>query len=157
MFIFSVILVCSEAMGLTKQYLRVGQSAKNRLFGVPPVRRGPSLKADRTPLQMLVSEQGNINHGRLALVMIGLVTLALGIIMSTVPWVDYIILKQLKLWNGSLSYYYWKQPGVLRLTKVWVFNVTNPDAFLSGQKAKLQEVGPFVYRISIDYANGNSK
>ncbi|XP_073996900.1 scavenger receptor class B member 1-like isoform X2 [Rhodnius prolixus] len=85
--------------------------------------------------------------------MIGLLTLALGIIMSTVPWVDYIILKQLKLWNGSLSYYYWRQPGVVRLTKVWVFNVTNPDAFLNGQKAKLQEVGPFVYKEDMEKVN----
>uniref|UniRef100_A0A0A9YEL4 Scavenger receptor class B member 1 n=2 Tax=Lygus hesperus TaxID=30085 RepID=A0A0A9YEL4_LYGHE len=141
-------------MGLTKQYLRVGQSAKNRLFGIPPVRRGPSLKADRTPIQMLVSNQGDINHGRLAVVVLGVFALTLGILMSTVPWVDYLILKQLRLWNGTLSYYYWRQPGVNRLTKIWVFNVTNPEGFLNHQqKPKLQEIGPFVYREDMEKVN----
>ncbi|XP_014255166.1 scavenger receptor class B member 1 isoform X2 [Cimex lectularius] len=146
--------ICTEAMGYTKQYLRVGQSAKNRLFGVPPVRRGPSLNADKTPLQMLVSQDGQVNYSRLAVVTLGLCAVALGILMSTIPWVDYLILKQLRLWNGTLSYYYWRQPGVLRLTKVWVFNVTNPDGFLNqGEKPRLQEVGPFVYREDMEKVN----
>jgi hypothetical protein len=49
--------------------------------------------------------------------------------------------------NGSLSYHYWQRPGVIRLTKVYIFNVTNADAFLNnGEKPKLTEIGPFVYR-----------
>ncbi|PZC70804.1 hypothetical protein B5X24_HaOG214884 [Helicoverpa armigera] len=74
-------------------------------------------------------------------------TVVLGIILSFVPWLDYIIFRELKLWNGSLSYSYWHKPGVIRLTKVYIFNVTNPQAFLeNGEKPKLVEVGPFVYR-----------
>lgn len=42
-----------------KQYLKVGQSAKNRLFGISPFRGGPS---GGSPIQMLISEQGKINH-----------------------------------------------------------------------------------------------
>lgn len=58
-----------------------------------------------------------------------------------------LLLQELKLWNGSLSYSYWHKPGVIRLTKVYIFNVTNPQAFLEhGEKPKLVEVGPFVYR-----------
>jgi hypothetical protein len=49
--------------------------------------------------------------------------------------------------NGSLSYQYWQRPGVIRLTKVYIFNVTNVDGFLNqGEKPKLTEIGPFVYR-----------
>ncbi|XP_014280530.1 scavenger receptor class B member 1 isoform X2 [Halyomorpha halys] len=141
-------------MGLTKQYLRVGQSTRNRLFGVAPLSRGPSLREDRTPLQMLVSEQGTISHGRLAVVVLGILALTLGILMSTLPWVDWLILKQLRLWNGTLSYYYWRQPGVVRLTKVFVFNMTNVDGFLNhGQKPKLDEIGPFVYREDMEKVN----
>ncbi|KAH0811538.1 hypothetical protein GEV33_011253 [Tenebrio molitor] len=71
----------------------------------------------------------------------------MGIILSSIPWVDYLILKNLRLWNGSLSFQYWQKPGVTRLTKVYIFNVTNPDNFLNlGEKPRLQEIGPFVYR-----------
>ncbi|RZC39821.1 CD36 domain containing protein, partial [Asbolus verrucosus] len=70
----------------------------------------------------------------------------MGIILSSIPWVDYLILQNLRLWNGSLSFQYWQKPGVIRLTKVYIFNVTNPDNFLNlGEKPKLQEIGPFVY------------
>lgn len=52
------------SMGLAQQYRRVGQSAKNSLFGISPFKRGPSLKGDRVPLtQMLLTEQGHISQG----------------------------------------------------------------------------------------------
>lgn len=54
--------------------------------------------------------------------------------------------QNLRLWNNTLSFHYWQRPGVIRLTKVYIFNVTNPDGFLNGEKPKLVEVGPFVYR-----------
>ncbi|CAD0206846.1 unnamed protein product [Chrysodeixis includens] len=63
-------------------------------------------------------------------------------------------LVELKLWNGSLSYSYWHKPGVIRLTKVYIFNVTNPQGFLEhGEKPKLVEVGPFVYREDMEKVN----
>lgn len=99
------------------------------------------------------------------MIIIGIITLILGIVLSSIPWLDYFILKvspspaqnysilivylisqNLRLWNDTLSYHYWQRPGVIRLTKVYIYNVTNPDGFLSGEKPKLQEVGPFVYR-----------
>nr|CAH7723411.1 unnamed protein product [Callosobruchus chinensis] len=92
--------------------------------------------------------------GRLAVILIGVFTLAVGIILSSIPWLDYIILKNLKLRDGSLSFQYWQKPGVIRLTKVYIFNVTNPDNFLHhGEKAKLQEIGPFVYREDMEKVN----
>ncbi|KPJ17445.1 hypothetical protein RR48_08631 [Papilio machaon] len=43
-----------------KQYLAVGQSARNRLFGLAPRISGDK----RTlPLNMMISQQGKINHG----------------------------------------------------------------------------------------------
>lgn len=138
-------------MGLNKPYYKVGQSAKNRLFGIAP----PSTTGrDRTPLQMLVSEQGKISHGRLAVICVGLFTLAIGIILSSIPWIDYLVMKNLKLWNGTISYHYWQRPGVVRLTKVFIFNVTNPDGFLNGgEKPRLEEIGPFVYRENMEKVN----
>lgn len=140
-------------MGLNKPYYKVGQSAKNRLFGISPSTPNTGAGRDRTPLQMLVSEQGKISHGRLAVICVGLFTLAIGIILSSIPWVEYLIMKNLKLWNGTLSYHYWQRPGVVRLTKVFIFNVTNPDGFLGGEKPRLEEIGPFVYRENMEKVN----
>ncbi|XP_052749124.1 scavenger receptor class B member 1 [Galleria mellonella] len=132
-----------------KQYLAVGQSARNRLFGLP------RLSGDKQiPLNMLISQQGKINRGRLAVIMFSIFTVVIGIILSFVPWLDYIIFRELKLWNGSLSYSYWQRPGVIRLTKVYIFNMTNPQGFLeNGEKPKLVEVGPFVYREDMEKVN----
>jgi scavenger receptor class B, member 1 len=56
-------------------------------------------------------------------------------------------LQNLRLWNGTISFHYWQKPGVVRLTKIYIFNVTNPDGFLNyGEKPRLNEIGPFVYR-----------
>jgi hypothetical protein len=50
-------------MGLHKQYLKVGQSAKNRLFGVKPWRKSLASPEGNSAIQMLISEQGKVNHG----------------------------------------------------------------------------------------------
>ncbi|XP_056647456.1 scavenger receptor class B member 1 [Diorhabda sublineata] len=135
-------------MGLYKQYFRLTRYAKNNFLGVNPQKLGQ----DGVPLQMLVSQ--NFSHSRLAVILIGLFTLAMGVILSSIPWVDYIILKNLRLSDGSLSFHYWQKPGVIRLTKVYIFNVTNSEKFLAnGEKPKLQEVGPFVYREDMEKIN----
>lgn len=60
----------NSIMGLQKQYLKVGQSAKNRLFGIQPntpVRKstsGRSRNADTRPLQMMVSDQNKISNSK---------------------------------------------------------------------------------------------
>lgn len=62
-------------------------------------------------------------------------------------YIIYFSLQQLRLWNGSLSFQYWQKPGVVRLTKVYIFNMTNVENFLQyNEKPKLQEIGPFVYK-----------
>ncbi|CAH1164763.1 unnamed protein product [Phaedon cochleariae] len=135
-------------MGLYKQYFRLSQYAKNQVLGIDPKKLGK----DGLPIQMLISQ--HFSHCRLAVILIGIFTLAVGIILSSIPWLDYIILKNLKLRDGSLSFHYWQKPGVIRLTKVYIFNVTNPDTFLAlGEKPKLQEIGPFVYREDMEKVN----
>lgn len=42
----------------------------------------------------------------------------------------------------------WEKPEVDLLLKVYLFNITNKDAFLKGtEKLKVQEVGPYVYKL----------
>ncbi|KAM7356549.1 scavenger receptor class B member debris buster isoform 1-T2 [Cochliomyia hominivorax] len=187
-------------MGLKKEYLRYGRSARDRIFGwlgVPPPaandfnrniavsatntnattgstgsvgshhttgrtgstssrthsRSHPFMRSRATPLSMLISQGAKLSNNRLAVIIIGIITLILGILLTTIPWLDYFILKNLRLWNDTLSYHYWQRPGVIRLTKVYIYNVTNPDGFLQGEKPKLQEVGPFVYREDMQKVN----
>ncbi|XP_045466919.1 scavenger receptor class B member 1 isoform X2 [Harmonia axyridis] len=140
-------LLGGNSMGLYKQYFRVTRHARDKIFGNPN-------NNDYHPLQMLISEQGKLSHRRLAVVLLGIFTLAIGIILSSIPWLDYLIIKNLRLWNGSISFQYWQKPGVVRLTKVYIFNVTNPDEFLEdGDKPQLQEIGPFVYREDMEKVN----
>ncbi|CRL06895.1 CLUMA_CG019504, isoform A [Clunio marinus] len=134
-------------MGLHKNYLKVGQNASNQIFGIPRVHRGS------TPLSMLISYGAKFNSNRVAVIVFGIITLIAGVILSSVPWLNYFILKNLRLWNGTLSFHYWQRPGVIRLTKVYIFNVTNPEEFLNGEKPKLVEVGPFVYREDMEKVN----
>ncbi|ENN73969.1 hypothetical protein YQE_09425, partial [Dendroctonus ponderosae] len=126
----------ADRMGLYKQYFKLTQHALG-------IKRTENTK-NGIALQMLISQP--ISHGHLSIIIIGLFTLAMGIILSSIPWLDYIILKNLRLKEGSISFQYWQKPGVIRLTRVYIFNVTNPDGFLKqGEKPKLKEVGPFVY------------
>lgn len=139
-------------MVLHNKYIRVGQNGQNRLFGIDPWGGAADNKAQ--VIQMLISQKGKISHSRIAVILLGIFTLAMGIILSSIPWVDYFIVKNLKLWNGSISFHYWQRPGVVRLTKIYIFNITNPESFLNlGEKPKLTEVGPFVYREDMQKIN----
>ncbi|XP_019765703.1 scavenger receptor class B member 1 isoform X2 [Dendroctonus ponderosae] len=134
----------ADRMGLYKQYFKLTQHALG-------IKRTENTK-NGIALQMLISQP--ISHGHLSIIIIGLFTLAMGIILSSIPWLDYIILKNLRLKEGSISFQYWQKPGVIRLTRVYIFNVTNPDGFLKqGEKPKLKEVGPFVYREDMEKVN----
>ncbi|CAL7951353.1 unnamed protein product [Xylocopa violacea] len=142
----------SSPKKMGKEYMKVG---RNALFGVR-TNQHESLCTDKVPrpLSFLISKNGKLKHGRLSAIVIGILTLVIGIILSSIPWVDYIILKQLRLWNGSIAFQYWQKPGVVRLTKVYIFNVTNAENFLQyNEKPKLQEVGPFVYREDMEKVN----
>ncbi|EZA58061.1 hypothetical protein DMN91_006308 [Ooceraea biroi] len=139
-----------KAMG--RQYMKVG---RNALFGVR-TEQNDNICADNVPkpLSLLISRKGKLRHGRIVAICLGLLALVIGIVLSSIPWVDYLILKQLRLRNGSLSFHYWQKPGVIRLTKVYIFNMTNVEGFLQfNEKPKLQEVGPFVYREDMEKVN----
>ncbi|XP_012230409.1 scavenger receptor class B member 1 [Linepithema humile] len=139
-----------KAMG--RQYMKVG---RNALFGVR-TNHNDDICTEKVPrpLSLLISKKGKLRHSRIAAICLGLLALVIGIVLSSIPWVDYLILRQLRLWNGSLSFQYWQKPGVVRLTKVYIFNVTNAESFLQlNEKPKLQEVGPFVYREDMEKVN----
>lgn len=56
------------------QYLKVGKSAKNRLFGIAPIRRLSQVASNRhsngRPIQMLVSEKITVSNSKYILIFI---------------------------------------------------------------------------------------
>lgn len=50
--------------------------------------------------------------------------------------------------NETKTMEWWKDSPIQPLIKVYIFNYTNIDDFMSGRdkKIKVQEVGPFVYK-----------
>lgn len=50
--------------------------------------------------------------------------------------------------RGSFLFNVWENPPLDVFLKVYIFNITNADAFLSGEEKKLKvtEVGPYVYQ-----------
>ncbi|KAG4067259.1 hypothetical protein HA402_000250, partial [Bradysia odoriphaga] len=66
-----------------------------------------------------------------------------------------IVKDQLSIREGSLLFYLFKSPPLEVFISVYVFNVTNVEAFLNKEdsKLKLQEVGPYVYREFLEHTN----
>lgn len=57
------------------------------------------------------------------------------------------VLQMILLSDGSISYKIWKNPPYTVYITVYIFNVTNTDAFLSGQeKLRFEEIGPYVFQ-----------
>ncbi|XP_063219988.1 lysosome membrane protein 2 [Bacillus rossius redtenbacheri] len=60
-------------------------------------------------------------------------------------WVDLFINSEIVLRNGSQTFDWWRLPPVNPVMKVYVYNVTNAEEFLNGEKLILDELGPYVY------------
>lgn len=58
------------------------------------------------------------------------------------------LLQQLSMRSGSYLYYLWQKPPLPVYMSLYIFNISNAEAFLSGvdEKLKLVEVGPYVYQ-----------
>jgi len=56
--------------------------------------------------------------------------------------------QKLVMVEGDETFEMWKTPTAAVYLKVYIFNITNREDFLSGRDEKLrfQEVGPYVYR-----------
>lgn len=57
-------------------------------------------------------------------------------------------LQQLTMRPGSFIYHLWEKPPLAVIMQVYLFNITNAEAFMSGadKKLKVDEVGPYVYQ-----------
>ncbi|KAG5320971.1 SCRB1 protein, partial [Pseudoatta argentina] len=57
--------------------------------------------------------------------------------------------------DGGEIFEYWRKPQVDLYVKIYLFNVTNHNEYLSGEASKLrfQEIGPYVYKEIFEHAN----
>lgn len=64
------------------------------------------------------------------------------------PTVSIFSSQQLEMRHGSFLYYLWEKPPLPVIMQVFIFNITNAEAFLRGvdKKLKVQEIGPYVYQ-----------
>lgn len=59
-------------------------------------------------------------------------------------------LQKLIFGEGGEIFTLWKSPPVDIYIKIYLWNITNSEAFLSGrEKMHVEEVGPYVYRYEI--------
>ncbi|XP_018321668.1 scavenger receptor class B member 1 [Agrilus planipennis] len=85
----------------------------------------------------------------------GIILIIIGIV--SLIWTPFEVLmnERLKMMPGFPPYEWWKNPPDEVLLRVYIFNVTNSEEFLSGTdvKLKLQEVGPIIYREKLTHSN----
>ncbi len=55
--------------------------------------------------------------------------------------------------KGSETVKQWSSPQVPVHFTIYMFNLTNKDEFMKGEKPKIEEVGPFVYKSVISQHN----
>ncbi|XP_049767378.1 scavenger receptor class B member 1-like [Schistocerca cancellata] len=89
------------------------------------------------------------------LVLAGVFSIGLGAGMMALKPYDLLFRMKIMFFDGGESFELWRKPPVDLFLKVYLFNITNADAFLSGEDKKLrfEEVGPYVYRELLEHAN----
>uniref|UniRef100_A0A8I5NFI9 Scavenger receptor class B member 2 n=1 Tax=Papio anubis TaxID=9555 RepID=A0A8I5NFI9_PAPAN len=65
--------------------------------------------------------------------------------------VDQSIEKKIVLRNGTEAFDSWEKPPLPVYTQFYFFNVTNPEEILRGETPRVEEVGPYTYRLNITW------
>ncbi|XP_015379121.1 PREDICTED: scavenger receptor class B member 1-like isoform X1 [Diuraphis noxia] len=91
----------------------------------------------------------------ISLMLIGFSALFLGTLIAVFDPFQLILKWKLVMVKGDETFEMWKTPEAAVYLKVYIFNVTNREDFLSGRDEKLrfQEVGPYVYRENSAHKN----
>lgn len=93
--------------------------------------------------------------GYLKLSLCGFILMALSYTIHYADPLQVIKNMAMKMEEGSFIFNLWREPPVNVYIKVFIFNITNAEAFLAKNDTKLRvkEVGPYVYREFLE--NGN--
>ncbi|XP_055543770.1 scavenger receptor class B member 1-like [Wyeomyia smithii] len=85
---------------------------------------------------------------------LGLLFIVLGCTVVVIDPTDMIVTNMLSMYEGSYLHRLWKKPPLDVFISIYVFNVSNADAFLRGEeKIRVVEVGPYVYQEYLENHN----
>lgn len=86
---------------------------------------------------------------------LGLFGLFIGFLIYVINPYDLIFKLRIVFEEGGEIFEMWREPPVDLYLRVFLYNVTNKEEFLSGtdKKLKVQEVGPYVYREMMSHKN----
>ncbi|KAI4492425.1 hypothetical protein M0804_002216 [Polistes exclamans] len=89
------------------------------------------------------------------LMALGLIGLTTGCFILVCRPYDLLFQFKVIFSEGGEIFEFWRKPDVDIFLKVYLFNITNHDEFLSGKDSKLnfQEVGPYVYKEKMEHGN----
>lgn len=87
------------------------------------------------------------------LLMLGFFALTAGCFILFLHPYDFFFAQKIKLSDGGEIFEIWRKPEVELYVKVYLFNVTNAEEYMSGvdDKVKVKEVGPYVYREALEH------
>lgn len=92
---------------------------------------------------------GGMSGCRVAALVTAVLAACLGVAMLAGGYnalFDAAFKSQLEIKEGSRSYEIWRKTPFPLILKVYLFNITNAEAFEKGAKPDLQECGPYVWR-----------
>ncbi|KAH0550224.1 scavenger receptor class B member 1-like isoform X1 [Cotesia glomerata] len=89
------------------------------------------------------------------LMTLGLLGLTFGLLTFVIQPYELLFKLKVTFSNNGEIFELWRKPPVDLYLKVYLFNVTNHDRYMSGvdSKLKFQEVGPYVYKENLEHSN----
>ncbi|XP_001600667.2 scavenger receptor class B member 1 [Nasonia vitripennis] len=87
--------------------------------------------------------------------MLGVMCSALAFVTYVINPVNTIVQHKLKMSPSSLIFSLWRKPPIGIYINVYIFNITNAEAFLNGEEKilKVEEIGPYVYEETLENRN----
>lgn len=88
----------------------------------------------------------NKNSLRNKLIKYGAIAGVLGTILAALqPWaIEEAIKSSSKISLNGPAFKVWSKLPIPLMSRYYVFNITNPDQFIRGEKIKVKQIGPFV-------------
>uniref|UniRef100_A0A182IB07 Uncharacterized protein n=1 Tax=Anopheles arabiensis TaxID=7173 RepID=A0A182IB07_ANOAR len=85
---------------------------------------------------------------------LGVLFLTLAYAVIVIDPTEVIVEDKLSMYEGSYLNRLWKKPPLEVFISIYVFNVTNPVAFMRGEeRLRVQEIGPYVYQEFLEHRN----